>query len=114
MLTFRSSLAILTNSILTLYRMARTKLTPRKMTRPKGVPRHQLAPRNDGASSSCSNPQAEVEMLNAELARATRDRALDSIRIGKLKGQLRQSEAAHQNCEQMIDNMFQDRNEAWH
>jgi hypothetical protein len=34
---------------LTLYRMARTKLTPRKMTGTKGVPRHQLAPRNDGA-----------------------------------------------------------------
>jgi hypothetical protein len=95
MLTFRSSLAILTNSNLTLYKMARTKLTPHKMTVPKGVPRHQLAPRNDGASSSRSNPQAEVERLNAKLARATRDQSLDSIRIGKLKGQLRQSEAAH-------------------
>jgi aryl carrier-like protein len=50
--------------------------------------------------------KAEVERLNAELARATRDRALDSIRIRKLKGQLRQSEAALQNYEQMIDNMF--------
>jgi hypothetical protein len=65
--------------------MAHTKLTPRKMTGPKGVPRHQVAPRNDGASSSCSNPQAEIERVNAELARATRDRALDSIHIGKLK-----------------------------
>jgi hypothetical protein len=27
---------------------------------------------------------------------------------------MKQSEAAHQNCEQMIDNMFRDRNEAWH
>jgi hypothetical protein len=106
MLTFKSSLAILTNSNLILYRMAHTKLTPYKMTRPKGVPRHQLAPRNDGASSSRFNPQAEAERLNAELARATRDRALDSIYIGKLKGQLRQSEAALQNYEQMIDNMF--------
>jgi hypothetical protein len=66
--------------------MARTKLTPRKMTGPKGVPRHQLAIRNDDVSSSCSNPQVEIERLNAELARATRDRALDAIRIGKLKG----------------------------
>jgi hypothetical protein len=56
----------------------------------------------------------KIERVNAELARATRDRALDAICIGKLKGQLRQSEAAHQNCEQMIDNMFQKRNEAWH
>jgi hypothetical protein len=80
----------------------------------KGVPRHQLAPRNDGASSSRSNPQAEIERLNAVLASATRDRALYVILIGNLKGHLRQSEAAHQNYEQMINNMFQDRNEAWH
>jgi hypothetical protein len=86
MLTFGSSLAIPTNSILTLYRMARTKLTPRKMIGPKGVLRHQLAPRKDDASGSRSNPQAEIERLNAELVRATRDRALDAIRIGKLKG----------------------------
>jgi hypothetical protein len=84
------------------------------MIGPKGVPRHQLAPRNDGASSSRSNPQAEIKRVNAELARPTRDRALDSIRIGKMKEQLKQSEAAHQNYEQMIDNMFQERNEAWH
>jgi hypothetical protein len=48
------------------------------------------------------------------LARATRDRALDVIRIEKLKGQLKQSEATHKNYKQMIDNMFQERNEAWH
>jgi hypothetical protein len=86
--------------------MACTKLTPRKVTGPKGVPRLQLAPRNNNASSSHSNPQAKIERLNAELARAIRDRALDAIRIGKLKGQLKQSEAAHQNYKQMIDNMF--------
>jgi hypothetical protein len=66
--------------------MAQTKLTPRKMIGPKGVPHHQLTPRNDGASSSRSNPQAEIERLNAELASTTRDQALDAIRIGKLKG----------------------------
>ena len=38
------------------YSMARTKKTPRKSTRPKGVPHHQLTPRNDGASSSSSRP----------------------------------------------------------
>jgi hypothetical protein len=86
--------------------MAHTKLTPHKVTGPKGVPHHQLALRNNDASSSHSNPQAEIEKVNAELARATRDRALDAIRIGKLKGQLKQSEAAHQNYEQLIDNMF--------
>ena len=34
--------------------MARNKMTPHKSTGPKGVPRHQLAPRNDGASSKTS------------------------------------------------------------
>ena len=67
--------------------MARTKVTPHKSVGPKGVPRHQLAPRNDGASSSSSRPDAQVERLrlSAELAQATRDRALDAIQVGKLK-----------------------------
>ena len=61
--------------------MARTKKTPRKSTRPKGVPHYQLAPRNDGASSSSSrpDPQAEIQRISTELAQATRDRALDAI-----------------------------------
>ena len=61
--------------------MARTKGMPHKSAGPKGVPRHQLAPRNDGASSSSSrpDPQAEIQRLSVELAQATRDRALDEI-----------------------------------
>ena len=61
--------------------MTRAKITPRKSTRPKGVPHHQLAPRTDGASSSSSrpNPQAEIQRISVELAQATRDRALDAI-----------------------------------
>ena len=66
--------------------MARTKKTPRKSTGSKGVPRHQLAPRNDGASSSSSRPdsQAEIQRISAELAQATRDRAMDAIQVGRL------------------------------
>ena len=66
--------------------MARTKMTPHKSVGPKGVPRHQLAPRNDGASSSSSrpDPQAEIQRIFAELAQATRDRALDAIQVGEL------------------------------
>ena len=62
--------------------MARAKMMPRKSTGPKGVPRHQLAPRNDGAASSSSSrpdPQLEIQRISAELAQATRDRALDAI-----------------------------------
>ena len=68
------------------YSMACTKMTPRKSTGPKGVPRHQLAPRNDGASSSSSrpDPQVEIQRISTELAQATRDRALDAIQVGEL------------------------------
>ena len=61
--------------------MAHTKVTPHKSVGPKGVPHHQLAPRSDGASSSSfrPDPQAKVQRLSAELAQATRDRALDAI-----------------------------------
>lgn len=93
--------------------MARTKVTPRKTTGPKGVPRHQLAPRNEGASSSRLDPQSEIERLSAELAQVTRDRALDAIQIGELQGQLGRRTMAHQNCERMLGRMVEERNEAW-
>jgi hypothetical protein len=52
--------------------MARVKTTPRKETGPQGVPRHQLATRGDGASSS-RNPnldsQSEVARLTSEIER---------------------------------------------
>ena len=61
--------------------MARAKMTPHKSTGPKGVSRHQLASRNDGASSSNSrlNLQAEIQRISVELSQATRGRALDTI-----------------------------------
>ena len=96
--------------------MARTKMTPRKSVGLKGVPRHQLAPRNDGASSSSSrpDPQAEIQRISAELAQATRDRALDAIQVGGLQDQLRCLTTTHRNCERMLVSMVDGRNEAWH
>ena len=96
--------------------MARTKVTPRKFVGPKGVPHHQLAPISDGASSSSfrPDPRAEVQRLSAELAQATRDRALDAIQVGELQDQLRRLTAAQQNCERMLVRMVEGRNEAWH
>ena len=96
--------------------MARTKMTPRKSTGPKGVPRHQLAPRNDGASSSSSrpDPQAEIQRLTAELVQATRDRAMDAIQVGQLQDQLSRLTTAHRNCESILVRTVEGRNEAWH
>ena len=81
MLLLRLLSDCLTRINLASYSMARTKMTPRKSVGPKGVPHHQLAPRSDGASSSSSrpDPQAEIQRISAELAQATRDRALDVI-----------------------------------
>ena len=46
--------------------MARTKQTARKMTGPKGVPRHQLAPR-DGEASSSRCPRHSRKELKEEI-----------------------------------------------
>jgi hypothetical protein len=116
MLTFRSSPAILTNSIFSRYRMAHTKLTPCKSTRPKGVPRRQLAPRDKGASSSSSrlDHQTKIERLSAELAQATWDRVNDAIQVGELQSQLWRLTGAHLSCERMMGRLVVERNEAWH
>jgi uncharacterized small protein (DUF1192 family) len=56
--------------------MARVKTTPRKKTGPQGVPRHQLAARGDGASSSRNpNPDSESEVarLTSEVERLKRN-----------------------------------------
>jgi uncharacterized small protein (DUF1192 family) len=56
--------------------MARVKTTPRKKTGPQGVPRHQLAARVDGASSSRNpNPDSESEVarLTSEVERLKRN-----------------------------------------
>jgi uncharacterized small protein (DUF1192 family) len=52
--------------------MARVKTTPRKKTGSQGVPRHQLAIRGDGASSSRNpNPDSQLEIarLTSEIER---------------------------------------------
>jgi hypothetical protein len=71
--------------------MAPTKITPRKLIAPRGVPMHHMAPRDKGVSSrssSTAHPQIKLEQLMVELAQATRDRAQGTIRIGELQGEL--------------------------
>ena len=92
--------------------MARQKQTPRKRTGPKGVPRHQLAPRSDQASSSRSPPQQEVDRLSAELTEVMRERMYNVMEIGKLKAQLAKEKQATENCEAMLSRMVEERNAA--
>ena len=74
--------------------MAKTKKTARKSTRPHGVPRHQLAPRNHelgegssknlGEEGSSSNP-ANVENLNKELNTLRRAHAKDQEELAEMQ-----------------------------
>jgi hypothetical protein len=95
--------------------MARTRQTARKKSGPKGVPRHQLAPKNDEAS--CSNPKpsrkAEIRRLEAELIQASRDRCQDAIQIGELQKQAEKGNRALASCERCLVKVVTDRNDAW-
>jgi hypothetical protein len=72
--------------------MARTKTTQRKATGPRGVPRHQLAPRHEGNSSGSNDPiaglEARVERLMSELRHGNRERARDSRSIAELSAEV--------------------------
>jgi hypothetical protein len=72
--------------------MARTKTTQQKATGPRGVPRHQLAPRHEGSSSGSNDPiedlEARMERLMSELRHGNRERARDSRRIARLSARL--------------------------
>ena len=92
--------------------MGRLKQTPRKRTGPKGVPHHQLAPRNEQASSSHFQPPQEIERLSAELTEVTRERMLNVMEIGKLQTQLANQKQATENCEVMLARMVEERNAA--
>jgi hypothetical protein len=68
--------------------MTRTKTTQRKATGPRGVPRHQMAPRHEGSSSGSNDPigdlEVRVERLISELCHESREHARYSRRIAKL------------------------------
>jgi hypothetical protein len=73
--------------------MARTRKTTRKSTGPFGVPRHQLAPRQEGSSSGSNDPikdlEAKVEQLRTELRHRNRVWPQDSQRIAELSADVR-------------------------
>jgi hypothetical protein len=68
--------------------MARTKTTQQKATEPRGMPRHQLAPRHEGSNSESNDPigdlEVRVERLTTELCHGNRERVRDSRRIAEL------------------------------
>jgi hypothetical protein len=72
--------------------MTRTKTTQRKATGPRGVPRHQMAPRHEGSSSGSNDPigdlEVRVERLTSELRHGSRERASYSRCIAKLSAEV--------------------------
>jgi hypothetical protein len=72
--------------------MARTKTTQRKATEPRGLPRHQLAPRHEGSSSRSNDPigdlEARVERRTSELRHGNRECARDSRHIVELSAKV--------------------------
>jgi predicted RNase H-like nuclease (RuvC/YqgF family) len=72
--------------------MARTRKTAGKSTRPFGVPRHQLASRNEGSSSGSNDLigdlEARVEQLRSELRHMNRAREQDNHRIAELSAEV--------------------------
>ena len=74
--------------------MAKTKITARKSTRPHGVPRHQLAPRNHelgegtsktlGDEGSLSNP-TNIENLTMDLNTLHRAHAKDQEKLAEMR-----------------------------
>jgi hypothetical protein len=71
----------------------RTRKTARKHTGPIGVPRHQLAPREQDSSSGSNDPigdlEARVNQLQAELQRRTNLWVADGDRINELRSYIR-------------------------
>jgi hypothetical protein len=71
----------------------RTRKTARKHTGPIGVPRHQLAPREQDSSSGSNDPigdlEARVNQLQAELQRRTNLWVADGDRINDLRSYIR-------------------------
>jgi hypothetical protein len=71
----------------------RTRKTARKSTGPIGVPRHQLAPRDENSSSGSNDPigdlEAHVNQLQTELQRRTSMWVADGDRINELRSYIR-------------------------
>jgi chromosome segregation ATPase len=95
----------------------RTRKTPRKSTRPIGVPQHQLAPRHEESSSGSNDPigdlEAQVEQIQTEICHKNRVWVEDGQRINELRADVRhlQDELAERDL--AIDWVVNSRSLAW-
>ena len=94
--------------------MARCKLTARKMTGPRGVPRHQLAPRaGEGGASGSRPPRRSSEELEAEVGRL-QDLVRqweEEYRVARLNHY--RDVRTNRDLRREIDRLTKQRDEAW-
>jgi hypothetical protein len=95
----------------------RTRKTARKHTGPIGVPRHQLAPREQDSSSGSNDPigdlEARVNQLQAELQRRTNLWVADGDRINELRSYIRTLQDQVADRDLALDWAVQSRSVAW-
>jgi hypothetical protein len=107
-----------TNKIFLLKEMLpRTRKTARKSTGPIGVPRHQLAPRDEDSSSGSNDPigdlEARVNQLQAELQRRTNIWVVNGDRINKLRSHICRLQDQLADRDLALDWAVQSRSVAW-
>jgi hypothetical protein len=95
----------------------RTRKTARKHTGPIGVPRHQLAPREQDSSSGSNDPigdlEARVNQLQTELQRRTNLWVADGDRINELRSYIRTLQDQLADRDLALDWAVQSRSVAW-
>ena len=95
----------------------RTRKTARKHTGPIGVPRHQLAPREQDSSSGSNDPigdlEARVNQLQAELQLRTNLWVADGDRINELRSYIRTLQDQLADRDLVLDWAVQSRSVAW-
>jgi hypothetical protein len=95
----------------------RTRKTARKHTGPIGVPRHQLAPREQDSSSGSNDPigdlEARVNQLQAELQRRTNLWVADGDRINELRSYICTLQDQLADRDLALDWAVQSRSVAW-
>jgi hypothetical protein len=95
----------------------RTRKTTRKNTGPIGVPRHQLAPREQDSSSGSNDPigdlEARVNQLQAELQHRTNLWVADGDRINELRSYIRTLQDQLADRDLALDRAVPSRSVAW-
>jgi hypothetical protein len=95
----------------------RTRKTARKSTGPIGVPRHQLAPRQDDSSSGSNDPigdlEAQVNHLQTELHRRNNIWVADGERINELRSDIRRLQDQLADRDLALDWAVHSRSLAW-